>query len=126
MENRLTAPTQTGGPADSAAQGIFAGGDTLDDAADLPIRLEIGERALAAMGDSGAGAAEVAGRWRRIGDLWEWLGRRDESPAFFARALMAYENGIRIDPSAGTPDSSRIARARAGAAGAPNPARTRE
>ncbi len=30
MENRLTAPDQAAGPSDSAGQGIFAAGDTLD------------------------------------------------------------------------------------------------
>lgn len=100
---------------DSSEVGIFSAVDTLTETVDLPSRLERGSRALEALTDSDLDRAERARRWRVIGDLWEWLGRRDASAAFFTRAAEAYETAVLVDPQAGASDSVRVARARAGA-----------
>ncbi len=107
---------------DSTEQGIFSPSDTLTTAAELAVRLERGSGALNKMSDSDLEPAERARRWRVIGDLWEWLARRDGVPVFFERALQAYEMGVALDPEAGAPDPIRVARALAGAGTAPNPA----
>jgi anti-sigma factor RsiW len=101
-------------------QEVLSLADTTTGAAGLVERLEKDSAALAAMSDSDLDRAERAHRWRVIGDLWEWLARRDDSPASFERAVQAYERAVDLDPVAGAPDPIRLARARAGAA--PNPA----
>lgn len=109
--------------ADSAGQGIFTMADTLRSTGDLALRLERGSLALAAEDDSDLEPAARAQRWRMIGDLWDWLAQRDGNPLFFDRAWQAYENGIRIDAAAGSPDSIHLARVRLGARSVPNPAK---
>ncbi len=91
-------------------------GDTLRETPDLAPRLDSAERALLAQAPAGA-RADRARHWRRIGDLWESIGRRDGDPAAFRRALLAYGRAAAEDPEAADLDSLRVRRARQGAAG---------
>jgi anti-sigma factor RsiW len=113
-------------PASDEAVGLFAAEDTLAPATNLATRLDQGSQALSAMAESEIDAAERARRWRTIGDLWEWLARRDGSSLFYARALEAYGEAAAADPEAGLPDPARLARARAGAGMAPEGEKPRE
>jgi negative regulator of sigma E activity len=67
-----------------------------------------------ARNDPAISDATRARRWQMIGDLWEWLGRREHSSVASQRALDAYRHAVIADASAISLDSSRVQRARAG------------
>jgi hypothetical protein len=56
---------------------------------------------------------ERARRYRALGDLWEWLGRRSRDAFASARAVDCYRNAVTIDSGAAAVDSTRAQRARA-------------
>ena len=95
---------------------LIAPEETLGTASGLAERLERESEVLTHTPQEMLGPEQRAKRWRMIGDLWEWLGRRDNSAVACARALEAYRLALLADPQAAALDSTRVRRARAGAA----------
>lgn len=59
--------------------------------------------------------ADLARRARALGNLWEWISRRESSAAACRRAVDSYEVAIGLDSEAAEVDSLRMRRARSGA-----------
>jgi hypothetical protein len=76
-------------------------------------RLEDAEIALASRAGAVLLADERARRYRAIGDLWEWFGRRNVDPFASMHAMKCYSLAVMNDPEAAALDSIRVQRARA-------------
>ncbi|MBM3287027.1 MAG: hypothetical protein FJY88_06715 [Candidatus Eisenbacteria bacterium] len=102
---------RTWGSVSSTRVGRVSAEDTLAAARDLESRLEEEDAYLSGPDGAAIEPATRAARYILIGDLWEWLGRTWNNPAFCARALRAYEKAVEAD-SAVAPDPARVHRAR--------------
>lgn len=102
---------RTTGSVSGAPVGRVSTEDTLTSAHDLPSRLEEEDALLSGPGGAAIEPAARALRYRLIGDLWEWLGRKRNDPAFSARALRAYEKALEADSTVAA-DAARVRRAR--------------
>lgn len=105
------------GTASEAPSWEISYSDTLGPTTELHLRLEEAALRLQAARPSELPRAEHARRWRTIGDLWEWIGRQEASPAAFAKAVDAYRMAVEIDSQAASLDSTRVQRARHRSAG---------
>jgi len=101
-----------GAIAPDASKGEVSESDTLGSPNGLPERLEVETRNLLRTSETERNRGERARRWRTIGDLWEWIGRQEDSPTAFAKAIAAYRMAAEIDPQAAGLDSTRVQRAR--------------
>lgn len=89
--------------------------DTLGPTTGWAEKLESAAEQMREIYDRRLDRAERARRWRLIGDMWEWIGRRENSTDAFDKALDAYLTAASIDPEAADIDSARVRRARRGA-----------
>ncbi len=76
-------------------------------------RLQDAEVELASRAGAVLPADERARRYRAIGDLWEWFGRRNVDPFASMHAIKCYSLAVKNDPEAAALDSTRVQRARA-------------